>query len=884
MGEAAQKLITRIALIFIAEMVVDDNSGERLQNAVISFRAPSFYANANNPRHIERMVRNSFTTQISHLEEFVRSGSNWRFQRALAFDVEVSAVKPVRGGCNTMCTKKWKNKKHIYSPENNDNKCFLYCIAYFLLFGLLQGKQIPIDFNNKVEKRAQKFNTKGLQFPLSAQDIQKFTRRNQNLDLSINVLYRTTSDEVFPLEYGIGGGKKKINLLLVETKSGGHFLLIKNPDLYLRKVVYKNITKYKTAFFCLNCLSSFYLKQARDKHEAVCMTNKARIEKTPEIGKNWIKFKNFDRKHWLDFVAYLDFECVLPDVTEKCEYCPGLKCKCDKHQSSTRIVNNQIPICYSFVVLDSNNTIIHEHTYAGKNAHLNFMEHLLEQEQSWIGSMLKTTYPIQMTYRDTANFKNAASCYICNVPFTECVVKCRDHCHFSGNYLGAACQKCNLRRSKPRMLKIFIHNASKYDMHFIIKAIPSFPGRIKNIRVLPYNGENFRTMSFNCFEILDSLSFLQASLAQLSNDLKESKHNYGILKQTYLVREKGSYSRNRLEMVLSKSFFPYEYCKSFSQMKKTTKLPKIKNFYSSLSEKSISKEDHCFARRVWKKYQCKNLIDYCMLYCKIDVILLAEVFQKFRKQMMAFSSLDPAHYISLPAYGYDSMLYITKACIELPTDIDMVHFLEQAKRGGVSFVNTRYLSVTERKREDAGKKSKEEIVYIDANNLYGNAQMHKLPIDGFRWLDEDELANFDVTSVNTDADVGYYVECDLHYPSHLHSQHSNFPLCPEILQVDYENLSPYVRKAIFNTEGKKRYSDVKLMSTFNDKLNYVTHIKNLQLYISLGIELMKVHKVLEFRQEALLKPYIEKTTAARQKATSKFEMDQYKKLVSKVKK
>lgn len=880
MGEAAQKLITRVALIFIAEMVAEDHSGERMQNAVISFRAPTFYANANNPRHIERMVRHSFASQIAHLDDFIRSGSNWRFERALAFDIEISAVKPVRGGCNSLSTQKWKNKTHLYSPENNDNKCFLYCIAYFLLFGIISCKQLPIDYNSKVEKKVRSFNTKGIEFPIRVKDIQKFTRRNSNLDLSINILYRTLNDVVYPLEYGIGKGNVKVNLLLVETNSGGHYMLIKNTDLYLRRVVKdpSNLTRYRTAFFCKNCLSAFYLKEVRDRHENACIINRPRLEKTPDKGKNWIRFKNYERKHWLEFIAYLDFECVLPDVSEKCEFCPTLKCKCDKYQSSTKVVNNQLPICYSFVVLDNYDSVIHEHTYAGQDAHLNFMEHLLDQEDAWIASLLKTELPIVMTFRDNANFNNSTSCYICNKPFTADVVKCRDHCHFSGKYLGAACSYCNLRRTKPRTLKIFIHNASKYDMHFLVKAIPNFRDRIKNIRVLPYNGENFRTMSFNNFEILDSLSFLQASLAQLSSDLKLTNHNYHILKQTYLVREKGSYSKQKLEMVLSKSFFPYEYCKSYEQMMDTKRLPKIRRFYSSLSEKSITKEDHNFARKVWKSYQCKNLVDYCKLYCKIDVLLLAEVFQKFRKEMMAFSSLDPAHYISLPAYGYDSMLYITKAWIELPTDIDMVLFLEQAKRGGVSFVNNRYLSVGKIGKEGK-QKTEEEIVYIDANNLYGNAQMQKLPLKGFRWLDDEEIENFNV-HLDANNQFGYFVECDLHYPSHLHSKHSNFPLCPEILEVNYDNLSPYVKKAIFETEGKKQYSDVKLMSTFHDKTNYVTHIKNLQLYLSLGIELIKIHRVLEFKQAALLKPYIEKTTAARQKAESKFQMDLFKKLVS----
>jgi len=892
MNEAAKKMITRIALIFIAEMVADDTSGERVQNAVISFRAPAFYANAANPRQIEKMVRQSFSSQNNHLDDFMRSGSNWRFQKALAFDVEVSTVNPVRGGCNSISTNRnWKNKSHLYSPENTDNKCFLYCIAYFLLFGLVVNKN-PIVNHSKIEKRVRSFNTKGLQFPLHVHDIKRFLNINPQLDISINVLYRNINDDIFPLEFRLGKGKHVANLLLIETQSGGHFMLIKNADLYLRKVYQNESIRYKRAFFCLNCLSSFNVKHVKEKHEEICMANKPRIEKTPDESKKWIYFKNFERKHWLDFVAYLDFECVLPNLKDKCDQCTSLKCKCDKFLSSTKVVNNQIPICYSFVILDGKNNIIHEHTYAGPEAHTNFLEHILEQEDLWISGLLKNKFPLNMSFRDTAQYNNTNECYICKVPFTQDVVKCRDHCHFSGKFLGAACQKCNLRRIQPNYLKIFIHNASKYDMHFIIQAIPKFRDRIHKIKVLPYNGENFRTMKLNSFEILDSLSFLQASLAQLADDLKVTPHKYSILKQTYLVREKGSFSKKKLEMVLAKSFFPYEYCTSYEKMIKTKKLPKIKKFYSTLTERSISQEEHCFAKRVWKSFGCKNLVDYCKLYCKIDVILLAEIFQKFRREMMAFSGLDPSHYISLPAYGYDSMLLITGARIELPTDINMVHFMEKGKRGGVSFVNTRYLAVGEKEenklsdgeenndKEHETSTKKEEIVYIDANNLYGMAQVQKLPVDSFRWLTDEETKSFDLYK-DTDSDKGYFVECDIHYPSSLHIDHANFPLCPEILEVGFDNLSPYTQLAIEKTEGKKRYSDIKLMSTFHDKINYVAHIKNIQLYISLGLKVLKVHRILEFRQDYLLRPYIEKTTAARQRAPTKFMMDHFKKLVSK---
>jgi hypothetical protein len=242
-----------------------------------------------------------------------------------------------------------------------------------------------------------------------------------------------------------------------------------------------------------------------------------------------------------------------------------------------------------------------------------------------------------------------------------------------------------------------------------VKALGKFGEDIHSLRVLPFNGENFRTLSFNSFEFVDSLAFLQASLSELCSDLKDSGHLYEILKQTSLVKTNGKFDKKKYKVLLEKSFFPYEYCHSLSQMKKVTKLPSIKHFNSSLTEKTITKSEHNFAKKVWNLFECKNLLDYSKVYNRIDTVLLAEIFQKFRKDMHKFSGLDPAHYISLPSYSYDSMLKLTGSVISLPTDINMVQFLEAGKRGGVAFIGTRDM------KPSSNVENESEIVYLDAN-------------------------------------------------------------------------------------------------------------------------------------------------------------------------
>lgn len=100
----------------------------------------------------------------------------------------------------------------------------------------------------------------------------------------------------------------------------------------------------------------------------------------------------------------------------------------------------------------------------------------------------------------------------------------------------------------------------RYDYHFIIKAIEKFEDRLGGkVTVLPYNGENFRTISFSNFTFVDSLAFLQSSLAQLSSDLANTGHQYEILRQSDLVRTKKIFDLSKMDMMLRKSFFPYEF-------------------------------------------------------------------------------------------------------------------------------------------------------------------------------------------------------------------------------------------------------------------------------------------------------------------------------------
>ena len=71
------------------------------------------------------------------------------------------------------------------------------------------------------------------------------------------------------------------------------------------------------------------------------------------------------------------------------------------------------------------------------------------------------------------------------------------------------------------------------------------------------------------------------------------------------------------------------------------------NFFSSLKDSGISEEEYQRANSVWNTFKLNTLGDYHDLYLKIDVLLLADMFEKFIKTCLNYYGLDPCHYFQI---------------------------------------------------------------------------------------------------------------------------------------------------------------------------------------------------------------------------------------------
>ena len=129
--------------------------------------------------------------------------------------------------------------------------------------------------------------------------------------------------------------------------------------------------------------------------------------------------------------------------------------------------------------------------------------------------------------------------------------------------------------------------------------------------------------------------------------------------------------------------YPYDYMDCFNKFN-DTQLPSKEDFYSILSDEHISDEDYKHAENVWNTFNLTSMGEYHDLYLKSDILLLADVFESFRKTCLKYYKLDPCHYFTSPGLSWDAMLKMTNFRLELMTDIDMFQFIEKGMRGGIS--------------------------------------------------------------------------------------------------------------------------------------------------------------------------------------------------------
>ena len=508
----------------------------------------------------------------------------------------------------------------------------------------------------------------------------------------------------------------QMNLLLITENENKHYVLIKDFNSFMY-----NKTKHKERkHFCMHCLLGFSSERVLNNHEDNCIqVNGTQAVKTPDKDNNILKFNNFHTQLPVPFVIYADFEAI----TEKISGCQP-----NNDKSYTEAYQKHTDCGYSYKIVCCYDDKYSKPVtiYRGEKAVYKFME-AMPGEVKYCKKVMKKEFnkPLRMTKEDEEEFQKANECHICNIKYTNEEIKVRDHCHITGKYRGSAHQECNLKlRVNPEEIKIpvIFHNLRGYDSHFIMQEIGEIVKKHTyinkngketqmNINVILNNMEKYMAFMFgNSLVFLDSFQFMSSGLDKLVSNLPRKSLKYTSQK----------FKGKKLDLMARKGVYPYDYMYMDSFDKFNEKLPPKEEFYSILNDEHISDEDYEHAQDVWNTFSLKNMGEYHDLYLKSDVLLLADVFENFRKTCFEYYKLDPCHYFTSPGLSWDAMLKMTDIKLELMTDIDMFQFIEKGLRGGISYIANRYGKANNKYMKEYDEKAPSKyIMYLDANNLYG---------------------------------------------------------------------------------------------------------------------------------------------------------------------
>eukprot|EP01059_Diplonema_ambulator_P031689 TRINITY_DN58_c0_g1_i11.p1 TRINITY_DN58_c0_g1~~TRINITY_DN58_c0_g1_i11.p1 ORF type:complete len:1430 (+),score=280.14 TRINITY_DN58_c0_g1_i11:4710-8999(+) len=737
-----------------------------------------------------------------------------------------------------------------------------------------------------------KYNFDGVNYPASQKDIDTFMKNNPGV--SVNVYCE--------------GGKDGKEMRCVLTRRYVHSGDVINLFYYNDHYVYiRNLNAFLGGsgddhLICPNCSCTFWTleKEKFDDHVSRCVVNDPIIA---SLGNEDTCFKNFKNIYMNPFVIVADFEgLTTPTVGGD-----RPKGSIQEHRLASWAFKVIVRDDIQPLLTDKEKQAIHsEHIYSStshdnNNEYHEFMLHDFTMRINEVRILIsKVVDRLQHKYKDVENMVmsegdrvNETNCMYCKEPLDSKSKKnkpVRDHCHLTGRFRGMACSKCNLKVKESKEIPVYFHNGRGYDFNFVMEALTKHAPN--DIAIINNNTQKVMQITWKG-EVLklvfkDSCMMFNASLDTLIKNLpnEERKNINRLLDDEKLPNDMKA-------LLMEKGVFPYTWfndCKKLEhgddEMKEhmdgdyadlIEKYGKGWAWYDVLNDDFVSEQDFKRAKKVYQGIGC-NFKRYHDLYLGIDVAGLADVVVYNRKRMMEFYGLDFTKYISVPSFAWDALLKMTEATLPPLPDMDMYMFFEE-KYGGFTCAMKRYVE-----SQVEGKVTDKELLYIDANNLYGWAMSKNLPYSDFKWVDADGLESLNDVNFKDfysqckdrikDMDDGLRLEVTLRYPQHLWDMHHDFPLAPYNRAVNESELTDY-QKEMQSDFHLKAGNSKKLVADFHQR-KMIVDLEYLFLLVEQGLEVVEIHRAVRFERKAWMKPFIDFNTSQRAKAKNDADKDLFK--------
>lgn len=215
-------------------------------------------------------------------------------------------------------------------------------------------------------------------------------------------------------------------------------------------------------------------------------------------------------------------------------------------------------------------------------------------------------------------------------------------------------------------------NIFRYDHHLIINALAKKYGA-SNLNLVGTSKEKYSKIETKNFIFLDSYSHLSDKLDTLADNLRDKgEEHFSFVRKEFP-------NDTQFKLCLKKLVYPYNYMENFERFNEP--IPPPHCFYNDLTESDIDPDEYARLLEACYEFGITNLGELHDLYLKIDVCILASVFEFYRKMGLEEYGLDPAFYISAPSFSFDSMLFMTDVELELLQDEEMYKFFEKGRRG-----------------------------------------------------------------------------------------------------------------------------------------------------------------------------------------------------------
>ena len=535
--------------------------------------------------------------------------------------------------------------------------------------------------------------------------------------------------------------------------------------------------------------------------------------------------------------------------------------------SSTIDICKQIPSCKGFYVLNKINKLPIEIGYYkssfGEN-NVKWFLNKINNRDFQMSEFFKQNLKPKITIKSDKLFLKANLCWLCDIGFININDKVRHYCKLTGNYLGAAHQSCIdyvNKVNQHKFIPVLYHNFSKYDNHvFFNDLINSKPNKI-NLTVTPRTSEEHMSVNYGCVRFLDSMRFQQDSLEKSTESLKDD--DYIHLKKHF---------PNHWMLLKNKLAYPYEFYETLEDYEEP--IEEVINYgsgayFSKTKNKIPDPEEIDRTNEIIKLFNIKNGRELTELYNKADVILLADLFEKFIEISISNFGINPLYHISLPGTTWSNGLRYTRVELELIKNVDLFQMFENGIRGGLSGVfGDRYIE----------SDNNTVILHVEMNNFYGFAMLLYRPTGNFQIYENNSITKSFINKVISTHDcsnIGYVLIVDLIYPDNIQYKSKNFPFCPENKTINPDNYTEYMKEH----EPKPHRPTNKLICDQTNKEYYIVHFRNLKFYLRMGMIISKVHRIVSFDQSPWLQKYIDYKTKKRAEADSDFKKDYHKKLI-----